>query len=479
MENVQTLRAILAANIENHAAYGRVGYVYGYPHKKAYRPLRETQALQDVWAAEPRAALYCYVHIPFCNQRCSFCNLFTFVPAGASPAGVYLDALAREMEAYARILHPARFCRLYIGGGTPTYLDAGELRRLVGLLQDILGVEPAAAQGCIEASPETLDDEKVAVLRELGFQRLSLGIQSLVAEELRQVNRRFDFALHARALALVGRAGFPHFNVDLIYGLPGQTAASWRYSLEAAIDSAATSLFLYPLYVRPLTGLDRRADSTASCACASGLCMPQQMAAMYDFAVERLAAAGFRQWTMRQFRRDHVGRIGNPSEREGRIGNPSYEVFVDPEYRCQRDGMVGLGAGARSYTRGLHYSTPWKMAARNIRGVVDGYCRAMAAGRTEVSHGFVLDDDERQRRFVILSLLYDGLRWRDFAEAFGTDARVLFAPQWQALEEESCATLGEDAVRLTPRGVRHADVVGQLFFSERVRQLLETYEYDA
>jgi oxygen-independent coproporphyrinogen-3 oxidase len=448
------------------------GYVYGYPHKKAYRTLREPQALEDVWAAEPRAALYCYVHVPFCNQRCSFCNLFTFVPADESPAGVYLDALAREMEAYARVLHPARFSRLYIGGGTPTYLDANELRRLAGLLQGILGVVPAAAHGCIEASPETLDDEKIAVLRELGFQRLSLGIQSLVPEELRQVNRRFDFDLNARAIERVGRAGFPHFNIDLIYGLPGQTAASWRYSLEAAIDSAATSLFLYPLYVRPLTGLDRRAD-TLPCP------TPKQMGALYDLAVERLATAGFRQWTMRQFRRDVVGRICNPSEREGRIANPSYEAFADLEYRCQRDGMVGLGAGARSYTQGLHYSTPWKMVARNIRGVVESYCLAMADGRPEVAHGFVLDDDERRRRFVIQSLLYDGLRWRDFSETFGADARVLFAPQWQALEEEGCMTAGEDAVRLSPRGVRHADVVGQLFFSERVRQLMDTYEYDS
>ncbi len=446
-----TLREELRRQLRDNAY---PGYVYGYPHKKAYRTLREPQALEDVWAAEPRAALYCYVHVPFCNQRCSFCNLFTFVPAGESPAGVYLDALAREMEAYARVLHPARFARLYIGGGTPTYLDAGELRRLVGLLQGVLGVVPAEAHGCIEASPETLDDEKVAVLRELGFQRLSLGIQSLVPEELRQVNRRFDFDLNARAIEMVGRAGFPNFNVDLIYGLPGQTAASWRCSLEAAIDSPATSLFLYPLYVRPLTGLDRRADALP---CPT----PRQMGALYDLAVESLAAAGFRQWTMRQFRRGRAADDGD-----------------DLEYRCQRDGMVGLGAGARSYTRCLHYSTPWKMVARNIRGVVESYCRAMAAGPPEVNHGFVLDDDERRRRFVIQSLLYDGLRWRDFSETCEADARVLFAPQWQALEEEGCVTVSEDAVRLSPRGVRHVDVVGQLFFSERVRQLMDTYEYD-
>jgi oxygen-independent coproporphyrinogen-3 oxidase len=454
MENVQSLRATVAADIESHAAYGRVGYVYGYPHKKAYRPLCEPQALADVWAREPREALFCYVHVPFCHQRCSFCNLFTFVPAGQSPAGVYLDALAREMEAHARVLRPARFARLYIGGGTPTYFDSGELRRLVSLLQGILGVVPARTHGCIEASPETLDDEKIAVLREVGFQRLSLGVQSLVPEELRQVNRRFDFGLNTRAIERVGRAGFPHFNVDLIYGLPGQTAASWRRSLEGVIDSAATSLFLYPLYVRPLTGLDRRAD-TPPCP------TPREMGALYDLAVDRLAAAGFRQWTMRQFRRDVES-----------------DTKDDLEYRCQRDGMVGLGAGARSYTQRLHYSTPWKMVARNIRGVVETYCRAMAAGRTEVRHGFLLDDDERRRRFVIQSLLYDGLRWQDFREAFGADARALFAPHWQALEEEGCVTLDGEGVRLGPRGVRHADVVGQLFFSGRVRQLVDTYEYD-
>ena len=122
---------------------------------------------------------------------------------------------------------PYRFARLYIGGGTPTYLDAVELRRLIGLLRRF-GVDPSAAHGCIETSPETIDEEKTAILRQAGFQRISLGVQSLVAEELRQVNRRFDFDLHRQAINRIGEAGFPHFNIDLIYGLPGQTERSWR-----------------------------------------------------------------------------------------------------------------------------------------------------------------------------------------------------------------------------------------------------------
>jgi oxygen-independent coproporphyrinogen-3 oxidase len=428
------------------------GYVYGYPHKKAYRPLPRPLPLQEVWREEDRRRLYCYVHVPFCNQRCSFCNLFTYVPNGDSPAPAYLDALGREMAAYAQALPGARFARLYVGGGTPTFLTTGELRALVGRFRGELGVDPASTQGCIEASPETLDEEKVETLRDLGFVRISLGVQSLDAEELRQVNRRFDPSLHDKAAALIGRAGFPQFNVDLIYGLPGQTPQSWRSSLSWAIDSAATSVFLYPLYVRPLTGLAVRGRVSLDGP------TPRQMAALYDEAVERLTAAGFRQLTMRQFRRDAAS--------------------DEHEYRCQRDGMVGLGAGARSYTARLHYSTPWRMVARNIRAVTDDYVRRMRDNDTYVSHGFALDHDERRRRFVIQSLLYDGLDACAFRDEFGVEAREAFAEVWEALSAEGLVRDDGPALRLTPRGVRHSDVVGQLFFSERVNRLVAEYEYD-
>jgi oxygen-independent coproporphyrinogen-3 oxidase len=432
------------------------GYVYGYPHKKAYRDLAHPLTLREAWAGEEKRHLFCYVHVPFCGQRCSFCNLFTYVPAGASPAGAYLDAMERELEAYALALGDFRFTRLYIGGGTPTWLDESELERLLRMLRATLRVDPPATHGCIEASPETVSPQKIALLREAGFHRLSLGVQSLVAEELRQVNRRFDFDLHAPAIRWVGDARFPHFNIDLIYGLPGQTEESWKYSLDRATDSPATSLFLYPLYVRPLTGLavKRRAslDSPAP--------TPRLMAALYDLALDRLTRAGFRQLTMRQFRRDP------PNEN------------TDDEYVCQRDGMVGLGAGARSYTTGLHYSTPWKMVSKNIRGVVEDYQRRLTAGDSSVYHGFALDQDERRRRFVIQSLLFDGLDTAAFEELFRLDVRRHFAEAWDALLEEKCVTEGE-VIRLTPRGVRHADVVGQLFFSPRVTRLVEAYEYDS
>jgi oxygen-independent coproporphyrinogen-3 oxidase len=141
--------------------------------------------------------------------------------------------------------------------------------------------------------------------------------------------------------------------------------------------------------------------------------------------------------------------------------------------------MVGLGAGARSYTRRLHYSTPWRMLGKNIRAVVEEYVRDHLSTRGHrVRHGFVLDDDEQDRRWALQSLLAGALDLADFAAARGADAVELFAPQWAALEAEGCVRRDGGLIRLTERGTRHADAVGQLFFSERVRRLMAEHEYD-
>ncbi len=429
------------------------GYVYGYPHKKAYRPLDPAWTRETAWRDEDRRHLYGYVHVPFCRQRCSFCNLFTHVPGREEPTARYLDALARDMDAQASVLGSFSFARLYIGGGTPTYLMANELRRLFRDLRDLLGIDPRTTRGCIEASPETLDDERIAVLREVGIQRVSLGVQSFEPGELQAVNRRFDFALHTQAIDRLGAAGFSEFNLDLIYGLPGQTRTSWFRSLEQAIASPATSLFLYPLYVRPLTGLDRRADRPAGPESA-------EMHAWYDATIERLMAAGFRQQSMRQFHR-----------------GPRPPLADD--YRCQDDGMVGLGAGARSYTRHLHYSTPWKMTTRNIRGVIDDYCSAMEAGDFSIRHGFVLDDDERQRRWLIQTLFGGGIDRLEAETRLDRSDLLHFRPQFDLLEEEGCIVRRSGRIDLTSRGIRHSDLVAQVFFSPRVRDLMAEFEYDA
>ncbi|MFN7145928.1 MAG: STM4012 family radical SAM protein, partial [Myxococcota bacterium] len=299
-----------------------LSYAYAYPHKTAYRTLAPAVPLREAWADEPRDALFLYLHVPFCEQRCGFCNLFTQARPKDGVAERYLGALERQAVVVAEALsvgEAPRFARLAIGGGTPTFLGAPLLDRLFGVVER-LGA--AGVPSSVEASPATLDDAQIAVLAARGVTRVSLGVQSAFAEETSAVQRRQALADVERVMAGLAER-VPVRNVDLIYGLPGQTAATLRASIDLALGLGANEVYLYPLYVRPLTGMGRRGAA------------PSDRLALYRVGRDHLLAAGWTQVSMRMFRAPGAPDTGGPV------------------YRCQDDGMVGLGAGARSYTRRL------------------------------------------------------------------------------------------------------------------------------
>jgi oxygen-independent coproporphyrinogen III oxidase len=228
------------------------GYVYAYPHKTAYRSFTP-RPLSDVWANEDRGALFLYVHVPFCTMRCGFCNLFTTAKPKDDLVTSYLAALRRQADAVRDAIPDARFARFAIGGGTPTYLSESELAALFDLADNVMG-----AQGIptgVETSPDTLTAAKLDLLMARGVERVSIGVQSFVEKEAADSGRPQARADVDTALSLLAGSGVPVVNVDLIYGLPGQTVASWLYSLREALRYSPQELYLYPLYVRPLTGL--------------------------------------------------------------------------------------------------------------------------------------------------------------------------------------------------------------------------------
>nr|BFE77749.1 hypothetical protein GCM10020093_003500 [Planobispora longispora] len=144
------------------------GYVYAYPHKTAYRPLEPRPALREVWAGEPLDNLFLYLHIPFCEMRCGFCNLFTRTGAPEDLVAAYLDALERQARAVRDALDGPRFVTAAIGGGTPTYLSAGELTRMFDLTERIMGADLRAVPLSVETSPATATADRLAVLAERG-----------------------------------------------------------------------------------------------------------------------------------------------------------------------------------------------------------------------------------------------------------------------------------------------------------------------
>lgn len=430
-------------------------YVYAYPHKTAYRPLADRPALAELWSGEPKGALSLYAHIPFCEVRCGFCNLFTRIGAPDGLTGAYLDALDRQAARVADALGGgAGFAQAAFGGGTPTFLTAGELERLCDIVEGRMGVDLRAVPLSVEASPATATADRLAVLAARGATRVSLGVQSFVPEEARAAVRPQRRADVEAAVGRIRDAGVPVLNLDLIYGIDGQTVASWRTSLDAALAWVPEELYLYPLYVRPLTGLGRRAE-----AGEGDPAWDARRLALYRAGRDHLLAAGYEQVSMRMFRRADAPEAGGT------------------EHCCQTDGMVGLGCGARSYTRELHYSFDYAVSMTEIRGIVDDYVSRPAAdfGRAEV--GFRMDAQEARRRHSVQSLLQcAGLDEAAYRARFGTEAAADFAAEWERLADRGWLERAAGALRLTAEGLAHSDAVGPAFFSARTRSAMSDYQ---
>ncbi|GAB2879291.1 STM4012 family radical SAM protein [Streptomyces mayteni] len=431
-------------------------YVYAYPHKTAYRELTHRPRLADVWAGESRQALSFYAHIPFCEVRCGFCNLFTRVGAPEGLTGRYLDALDRQAAAVREALGdeaPVRFANAAFGGGTPTFLEAAELARLCDIAERRMGVDLRAIPLSVEASPATATADRLAVLAERGATRLSLGVQTFVEAEARSAVRPQRRADVEAALARVREAGIPVLNIDLIYGIDGQTAASWRSSLDAALAWRPEEIYLYPLYVRPLTGLGRHADPAAA-----DRAWDEARLSRYREGRDHLLASGYQQASMRMFRRADAPAQG------------------PDDYACQTDGMIGLGCGARSYTSSLHYSFDYAVGMREIRGIIDAYTATEDFGRAV--HGRAVDRDEARRRHLLQSLLQArGLAVADYRHRFGATPQADFPAELATLADRGwLAEAGPEWLRLSPEGLAHSDAVGPGFFSPTVRAAMAAYD---
>jgi oxygen-independent coproporphyrinogen-3 oxidase len=419
-------------------------YVYGYPHKTAYRPLSPPRELSRLWAHEFESgalrpeSLFLYVHVPFCEMRCGFCNLFTTVRPEQSVERGYLDALARQAKTVADALGPVSYARVAIGGGTPTWLSEAQLDELFALVCERMGADVKGVPCSVETSPQTATDERLAVLERYGVDRVSIGVQSFFDEEAKSMGRPQKRASVERALERIRARSFATLNIDLIYGASEQTVPSWIENIKLALRYRPEELYLYPLYVRPLTGLAKSARE-----------WDDHRVELYRAGRDYLCSHGYKQVSMRMFRRLDAPTINAPA------------------YECQRDGMVGLGCGARSYTSSLHYSEEWAVGARSVRGILHAYIDRPEREFALARYGIELDEGERLRRAAILSLLSD----EGLAEGPRADALT----ELSLLIERGLARREGARVVLTDAGLERADAVGPALFSPSVRGKMQAF----
>jgi oxygen-independent coproporphyrinogen-3 oxidase len=371
-----------------------------------------------------------YVHIPFCASKCGYCDFNSY--AGQEhliPA--YARAVARE----ARLWHGATAGRsvttAFFGGGTPSLLPIEELRHVMDGLRDVFDIAEDAEM-TLEANPGSVDEEYLRALLDLGFKRLSLGVQSFHDDELRALDRIHSAEDARKAVREARAAGFDNLSLDLIFGLPAQPMERWRQSLEEALALIPEHLSLYALTVEEGTPLARDVVEARTPAPD-----PDAQAEQYEWAGGRLARAGYEHYEISNWAR--------------------------PGFRCRHNltywecrEYLGLGAGAHSYLDGVRFANA--AAPAEYLSLVDQSCEESGAGAGRTPMRQVVSREPLTPELALADVLILGLRLVEgvslagFRERFGTDAMEVFG---ERLAEPFAQGLIETAggrLRLTDRG---------------------------
>lgn len=360
-----------------------------------------------------------YVHIPFCRWRCSYCdfNIYAGMRRWFAP---YIDALGKEIRRFGEAAGRPPVRTIYIGGGTPSLLPLSLLGRLFEALHEAFRV-PSGIEITLEANPSGLSIAYLEGVRALGVNRLSFGVQSAHPDELHLLRRDHTFEEACEHIAMARAAGFTNLNVDLIYGLPGQTLPRWRETLEAVLALGPEHLSAYALIVEERTTLHRwiREGRVPPPD-------PDSAAEMYEWTRERLERAGYRHYEISNWAR------------------PGYESRHNMVY-WRYEPYVGFGAGAHSFLDGRRWAN-----ARHPRD----YIKRTERGESVVAEEETLDRRTQMAEMMILGLrlVAEGVAEARFRARFGVGIREAYGAVVAELEEAGLVRWEGDRLRLTPRG---------------------------
>ncbi len=380
--------------------------------------------------AAPGDAVSIYLHVPFCTVRCSYCDFNTYANL-ESLIPSWESALLAELSQWAPAVAGRPVPTVFFGGGTPSLLDGQTVARILDVIRRSYCLMPAA-EISLEANPESVELDRLTAYRAAGVTRLSIGVQSLDEAELRFLDRLHDAERAAHAIRLARAAAFDSVSLDLIFGLPQQSLAGWRRSLEGALALAPDHLSCYaltiedgtPLAARVAAGQVREADQDAS-------------AEMADWTEDCLAAAGYVQYEISNFAR------------------PGHACRHNLAYWQHRE-YVGVGPGAHGFVDGVRYAVE-RSPSRYIAAMAKP--RASTLPSPAIVSEESIDDATAALDTVILGLrLNAGVDVEALATRYvATWERFQPALEWATAAE--LLTRDASRLRLTRKGRRLANEV--------------------
>lgn len=374
-----------------------------------------------------------YVHVPFCASKCEYCAFYSEASSGEL-VNRYVEALVRELELVAADLRPRT---IFFGGGTPSLLNLRQWEQILTALAR-LGLT-GAEEWTVECNPATVSADKARLLRSFGVNRVSMGVQSLDEALLDRLGRVHSREMVFRSFDLLRAAGFDNLNLDLMFAIPTQTLATWRATLDEALALGSEHLSSYeviyeedtPLFAQLQAG---RCDVNEDLACD-----------MFELLVERAGEAGLHQYEVANFGRHR--------------GAAPFEV---PDRACRHNvnywragSFHGLGPSATGYVRGVRTKN-WSNTAL--------YCDQLEKGRRAIESSEQLSPLGRAGESAAFGLRMNaGWPFDDFRRVTGFDLRNEWADDLRQLEAEGLGCWRPDRFRLTPRGLRLADLAAQRF----------------
>lgn len=380
--------------------------------------------------AEPKKPLGLYVHIPFCVKKCNYCD-FLSVPADDATKKRYVDALCKEIAGYKELTKDYELATVYFGGGTPSVLEVSLVEQLLATIQNCFTIDMAAAEITLEVNPGTATPDKLRRYREMGINRLSIGVQSAKEEELKLLGRIHTFEDAKQTVQWAREAGFTNISMDLISALPKQTLEDYKANVEAILSLNPEHISSYSLIIEEGTPFFLQYGEGA--AKEGDLPDEETDRAMYAYTKERLAGAGYERYEISNY------------------AKPGFESRHNSSYWTGTE-YLGVGLGASSLFTNARYHNETDLLT---------YIKESEEGRDVRREIERLMPEEQMEEFMILGLRrMCGISRTEFRERFGKPIETVYGSALQKLKKQELITVEGDRVALTELGI---DVSNQVF----------------
>jgi len=380
--------------------------------------------------AESKRSLGLYIHIPFCVQKCKYCD-FLSAPADDAVKKRYADALCKEIAGYKELTKEYELATIYFGGGTPSVLDVSLIEQILDAVKKSFFVDMAAAEVTLEVNPGTASFEKLKRYKELGINRLSIGVQSAKDNELALLGRIHSFEDAKQTVLRAREAGFDNISLDLMSALPGQSFEDYKENVEAILALNPEHISSYSLIVEE--GTPFYAQYAEGAPKESELPDEETDRAMYMYTKERLAQAGYHRYEISNY------------AKQGYESRHNSSYWIGTEY-------LGVGLGASSLFTNARYHNETDLPT---------YMEEAEAGKDVRREIERLVPEEQMEEFMILGLrMMCGISRAEFQKRFGKPIETVYGSAIKKMERQGLLVLKGDVIALTDAGI---DVSNQVF----------------